>query len=155
MFYNAFRYLVVLSVWHLGKHFYISFRDNTVDVIILSSCCMWQGPRGMRKWGGKGEKRVRQIYRAGADLSKWMTIERVAFTGLFLGASYCPIRLNTTTNCSAGSLVCFASEPCDQPEAWQLLVTGGYCSVEKSQTALGCPGGSYHTMVDAVFQNCL
>lgn len=60
-----------------------------------------------------------------------------------------------TANCSAGSLVCFASEPCDQPEAWQLLVTGGYCSVKKSHTALGCPDGSYHTMVDAVFQNCL
>ena len=50
---------VVLSVWHLGKHFYISFRDNTVDVIILSLCCMWQGRREVRKWGGKYEKKVR------------------------------------------------------------------------------------------------
>ena len=83
-----------------------------------------------------------------------MTTGRVAFTELFLGASHCPIRLNTTTDCSAGSLVCFASEPCDKSEAWQLLVTGGYFSV-KSQTALGCPDGSYHTMVDAVFQNRL
>ena len=36
-----------------------------------------------------------------------------------------------------------------------MVVTGGYSSVKKSQTAHGCPGGSYHTMLDAVFQNCL
>ena len=84
-----------------------------------------------------------------------MTIEHVAFTEHFLGTSYCPTCLNTTTNCSIGSLLCFVSEPCDQPEAWQLVVTGGYSSVKKSQTAHGCPGGSYHTMLDAVFQNCL
>ena len=85
-----------------------------------------------------------------------MTIEQGAFTELLLGASYCPNCLNTATNCPFGSLVSvLPPSPVisqRQGNCWGLVDTFLLKGARLFSAALG---GSYHTVFDAVFQNCL